>query len=284
MPCDSPVSIFVKGQDILVPCGKCPPCKIRRVNEWVYRLMWEEEHVATSSHFVTLTYDTKHVPLSPHGYMTLMKSDLQKFFKRLRKLVPDAKLTYFACGEYGSRTYRPHYHAIIFNVPDVDFFAQAWSLGGEMLGQIDVGTVTSNSVAYTLKYIDKQSHTKKALRHARDDREFEFQLMSKGIGVGYLQNKSVRQWHKVDLTRNYVVKRSGHKVAMPRYYRKKLYTEDELDDQRQVILSEISKTQEKERRNFVPSPGISTYADLKEKEREGRRVKFAYRQKLRSKI
>ena len=43
----------------------------------------------------------------------LKKSDFQKFIKRLRK---DYDIKYFACGEYGDKTLRPHFHAILFGV------------------------------------------------------------------------------------------------------------------------------------------------------------------------
>lgn len=47
----------------------------------------------------------------------LRKSDLQKFVKRLRFSVAqmyDAEIRYFACGEYGPRHFRPHYHILLF--------------------------------------------------------------------------------------------------------------------------------------------------------------------------
>lgn len=60
--------------------------------------------------FITLTYDNKHLPKNN----TLIKRDLQLFFKRLRKNIHPLKIKYFACGEYGDEKERPHYHAIIF--------------------------------------------------------------------------------------------------------------------------------------------------------------------------
>lgn len=141
MPCDSPIWINRAGKDFPVPCGTCPPCKIRRVNEWVFRLTWEEERNALSSHFVTLTYDSLHVPISPHGFMTLRKKDFQDYMKRLRKLhanvAPDwPPIKYYAVGEYGDLNRRPHYHAIIFNVSNDKYFADAWSLNGTQIGGV----------------------------------------------------------------------------------------------------------------------------------------------------
>ena len=58
--------------------------------------------------------------------MTLQKSDLQKFFKRLRKKTHE-KISYYAVGEYGDNTQRPHYHIILFNaIPRI--VEAAWSI------------------------------------------------------------------------------------------------------------------------------------------------------------
>lgn len=281
MACDSP--LWLKS-GIPVPCGKCPPCKIRHVNEWVFRIMWEEENRATSSHFVTLTYDTAHVPLSDNGFMTLEKKDLQDFFKRLRKNTGIQGIKYYACGEYGSKTNRPHYHAIIFNCPRPSDIADAWSIDGVPLGGVDVGTVSSDSIAYCLKYIDKDSFRQKKYRHSRDDRQKEFPLMSKGIGKGYTENRSVVAYHKKDLNRNYVTNKSGYRVAMPRYYRQLIYNQSELEAQRDVINAAIQQNDEKNRYLFVPSSGIATYVDRIEMEREARKIKFAFGQKRRNKM
>lgn len=283
MACDNPLWLKVKGVDTPLPCGKCPPCKKRRISEWVFRIAWEEEHLATSSHFLTLTYDTAHVPITPHGFLTLRKKDFQDYMKRLRKLCPDSNIRYFACGEYGTKTARPHYHAIVFNVPDPEMFAAAWTLHSSQLGGIQVGSVTGDSIAYTLKYIDKVSFAKKTFRHFRDDREPEFQLQSKGLGAGYLDNKSVCHWHTSDLSRNYVVTRSGYRVSMPRYYRTRLLTQDQMEEQRAIINVAMATKQEKDQFFFLPSkefPDLSAKLDMQRQARKEKLDRSIKRRKL----
>jgi len=102
-----------RGEHIPFPCGKCPPCKKRRTSGWSFRLVKEGER-SLSALFITLTYDTEYVPITSNGYMSLDIKDLQKFFKRLRKLTNE-KLKYYAVGEYGSTKMRPHYHIILYN-------------------------------------------------------------------------------------------------------------------------------------------------------------------------
>lgn len=207
---------------ISVPCGKCPECMKRRVSAWSFRLM-QEDKISSTAHFVTLTYNTEHVPLSRNGYMTLAKRDVQLFLKRLRfdisKKYPDVKIKYYLAGEYGGRTMRPHYHAIMFNVPNLDLIENTWQLGSVHYGEVSVA-----SVGYTLKYINK---AKKIPSHRNDDRIAEFALMSKGLGANYL-SPAIIDYHHADLLNHACLTiEDGKKVSMPRYYKEKIYTEAE---------------------------------------------------------
>lgn len=109
----------------LIRCGKCEGCRVDKSREWANRLLLEKEYYPDNQcWFITLTYDEDHVPRSSYGdpetgeaqpSMTLSKRDLQLFMKRLRKnhVTP---LRFFACGEYGPQTMRPHYHLIVFGL------------------------------------------------------------------------------------------------------------------------------------------------------------------------
>lgn len=282
MKCDSPFWVLPKAalEKVPVPCGRCPPCKLRRINGWVFRLQQEEKR-STSAHFVTLTYNTDSVPISENGFMTLRKKDFQDFMKRLRKLCPTSTLKYFACGEYGSTNSRPHYHAIIFNVPDVSIYADAWSLAGRPLGAVHTGFVSSDSIAYTLKYLDK-AHGKKL--HARDDRAAEFPLMSKSLGANYLTPATVR-YHQQDISRLFVSREKGHRVAMPRYYRGKIYSDDDQRRQNRLIQSIADQDLQLEKleyqRTYGSDNGQFTFEDWTESKRHGRYYNFYHNQKNR---
>jgi len=214
------------------PCGKCPECAKRRISEWSFRLM-QEDKVSSSAHFVTLTYNTIHVPLTKAGYMTLNKSHLQNFFKRLRNNIGDIKLKYYAVGEYGTQSWRPHYHALIFNLPNTTCVQEAWIADKrvtrtiEPLGNCDFGTVTGASVGYTLKYISKR---KRVPAHRNDDRIPEFALQSKGLGSSYL-TEAAHAWHHADLlNRMHIVIEDGKKISMPRYFKNKIYTDADREN------------------------------------------------------
>lgn len=215
------------NQTFPVPCGKCYYCVQRLVSAWSFRLM-QEDKIAQTAYFVTLTYDNDHVPISAKRYMTLRKKDVQEFMKRLRYYSPKTpKIKYYAVGEYGSDTKRPHYHIILFNAEPLHV-EQAWTAG-----QCFFGTVAGASVGYTLKYVSKKGQIPV---HANDDRVPEFALMSKRLGANYL-TPQMKRWHEEDiLNRMYLNIEGGKKICMPRYYKDQLYTKE----QRQHIGAHLS--------------------------------------------
>lgn len=228
-----------------VPCGKCPECRKRRISGWSFRLQ-QEEKISTSAHFITITYDTVHVPITDAGYMSAKKEDVQKFMKRLRfrvhtrflnneyKLMVDEPIIkYYLVSEYGGRTTRPHYHAIIFNVPDPYDIEETWQRG-----HIRFDPVTPASIGYCLKYMDKP---RLIPMHKNDDREPEFSLMSKGLGANYI-NDQTKAYHLADLqNRACLTIEDGKKIPMPRYYKTKIYHETQV----QAIGDHIQKTHDK---------------------------------------
>jgi len=249
MACERPITVIKAGEkrgkklyikDVNVPCGKCPLCLKRRVDEWVFRLM-QEDLTSSCSQFITLTYSPEHVPITPNGFMTLTKgngrqekgqrkdSDLQSFFKRLRKRKRCETIKYYACGEYGTENHRPHYHIILFSdsVTDTDI-EKAWTRNGQSIGYVDIGQVSGDSIAYCTKYLDKP---KKVPRFKRDDRVQEYSVSSKNMGLSYITDATIK-WHTEDLTRNYIVKEGGIKIALPRIYKDLIYTEEQKDQQR----------------------------------------------------
>jgi len=65
--------------------------------------------------------------------------------------------------------------------------------------------------------------------HQNDDRKKEFSVMSKGLGSNYITEAMIK-WHKNNLEqRMYVPIENGKKIAMPRYYKDKMYNEEEKD-------------------------------------------------------
>lgn len=268
--CQKP--FFIKdgnGKQVLVPCGKCPRCKARKVSNWSFRLLQEDKQ-SRYSKFITLTYADTYMPITQNGYRTLSRRDLQLFFKRLRKISRKNKsrdpIRYFAAGEYGGKIGRPHYHILLFNAHHTEI-RQAWTTDHyvystvrlkkrnrygqiykkvrksekQSMGNIHYGDkrgVTGASIGYCLKYILKFKDYRK---NPYDDSQAEFQLMSKGLGKNYLNQKMI-SWHKADLeNRMYVNIGDGKKASMPRYYKNKIYNDKEREQINQAIRNKLAE-------------------------------------------
>lgn len=219
-----------------VPCGKCPQCLQRRAAEWCFRLE-QHEKVCDTSCFITLTYSTDYVPITLHGFMSLDRKAFSTCIRSVRKRMrniesfKDVRLSYYVVGEYGSERKRPHYHAILFNLPDIQWRTDLEDrrIGFSPLldaswpyGVIDIRECNGDTIGYTCKYLHKG---KSVPAHRNDDRVPEFSNMSKGLGVNYVSPEVVR-FHRSDLAHTYVVS-NGYKKALPRYYRERIYSEDE---------------------------------------------------------
>lgn len=267
MPCYQP--IMLKSREALVPCGKCEGCKKSRTSAWSFRLM-QEEKVSETAYFLTLTYASETVPTTKNKFMDLSKRDIQLFFKRLRKShsrdsISDGRtIKYYCAGEYGGKSFRPHYHIILFNGDLQLMFSKsdirvleysnydgtmpvnclAWPHGHATLGK-----VSEASVGYTLKYIVK---SKRIPMHRNDDRTPEFSLMSKGLGLNYLTEEML-EWHLADMeNRMYCNLKDGKKCTMPRYYKDKIYWPLERTQIARAAEKKIQEKQLKELSNEKP--------------------------------
>lgn len=221
---------------IQVPCGKCVACLINKRWDWTFRLQ-EEHKVSRSSHFVTLTYDAKHLRTN----YSLCKRDLQLYIKRLRKRDETTRIRYYAVGEYGSKSGRPHYHLLLFNSVEQDIRSAWVDSRGVGIGIVHVGKVLPASIAYVTKYmIQKENYP--------DGMEKPFATMSRRYGIGghYLSDDMV-SWHRAD-DRNYTVRPGNIKGRLPRFYKDKIWYKPA--DRERISAKALTLTlanQEKER-------------------------------------
>lgn len=213
-------------------CGKCPYCRKRRSDGWIVRIEQElKQH--TSALFCTFTYQDGECDRTPSNFLTLNPKHLELLWKQLRtdyfrRDGENRLIKYYACGEYGGRTNRPHYHAILFGA-EPEMVENAWRTSdGVLRGFVHFGSVTSDSIAYCTKYVMKP---KRIPMFKGDDRFPEFQRSSTKLGLNYLTPQMLR-WHRADLSRFYVLKPGGFKVALPRYYRDKIFLPSQLEQHR----------------------------------------------------
>lgn len=219
-------------------CGQCTPCRLNYASDKATQMMCETSmHPEEECWFLTITYNDEHLPHNKvrmktdrKGYtgwkqivgISLDQKNAEAFWKRLSfRYGSGIKKVY--CGEYGSETYRPHGHAIVWGLKlDVtrlkkwtvnkwgdpiwrcEELEELWHDGhlqtpkkrkGQCMGNILVGRVTWNTCSYVARYT-----LKKAIQ-ATNNEEYnkwykaqakrpEYIIWSNGVGKEYYeQNK-----------------------------------------------------------------------------------------------
>lgn len=146
----------------LLPCGTCIGCRTAKAKEWAVRCALEDAVYDVTS-FVTLTFDERRVPV------TLGRRDVQLFVKRVRAR-RKISTRYFASGEYGERSGRPHYHVLLFGVSPTDgCISEAWrawlcgrahvhgsGCDSEPIGFVSAEVANAARIAYTAGYCAKK--------------------------------------------------------------------------------------------------------------------------------
>lgn len=223
-------------EPIKVPCGKCLECLQQRSIEWAFRCMAEAKQYKENC-FITLTYDEEHKPVDG----CVSRRELQLFIKRLRKHLGQDKIRYFACGEYGKKRLRPHYHIIVFGWKPKDLFF--WQKDVDVLlyrspvveklwtfGFSSVGDVTSQSAKYCSKYLQKLQKLPAGLTPP-----FTAMSLRPGIGFGSISPKMLTSDSIYD---------KGKRLKVPRYYLKVLEREGhDLTDfkERRLLVSKLKE-------------------------------------------
>lgn len=236
---------------------------------WLFRLR-EQRKLSLSAAFLTFTYDDEHLPLSFNGNPTLNKTDVQRFLKRLRKKC-QAKIKYYFVGEYGTQTKRPHYHCIIFNLPasalrvGSDLLADTWGLG---LIQID--PCNMGSMSYVTKYLMKGRWQP---LNELDDRDSEFSLMSKGMGLSYL-TPQMKKYH-IQNHIGHCTLPGGSLLPLPRYYVNKIFQDKngETDYQEKFAWQETVSQEAERWREWNASQFINATHEIKWKKDQERKEK-----------
>lgn len=166
--------------------------------------------------------------------------------KRYRWWADHKHLRYFHCGEYGEKSLRPHYHAIIFGHDFADKKHHTTINGNPLYtskhlenlwthGHCLIGAATFESAAYVARYVTKKITGPKALDHYNQvdyetgeiltERIPEYVTMSRRPGVGKMW---FDRFFKDVYPSDEVILR-GKRSKAPKYYNaqyEKLFPED----------------------------------------------------------
>ncbi|AXH73928.1 MAG: replication initiator protein [Microviridae sp.] len=222
MACTSPIRVS-KGRSselfgfLDLPCGYCKSCLLERSRQWSVRIM-HEASLWTVNSFVTLTYDDAFVP------DRLDYSHFQGFMRSLRRT--RSRVRFFMCGEYGSLTNRPHFHACLFNVGFDDGLPVCVGAAGDTVfesaelskhwkfGFSSYGELSHRSAAYVARYSLKKSPGSDCFVHMS---------LKPGIGRGWLDK------FKSDVYPHDRVIVNGKARKPPKYYDNVMYADSSFD-------------------------------------------------------
>lgn len=260
---------------IYLPCGKCIGCRLDYSRMWMARIS-KEASLYPNNAFLTLTYNPKNLPIketinTETGELItgnpLVKKHVQQFIKKLRREYEyhfnKKGIRYYACGEYGGRTRRPHYHIALFNT-DTTAFGDIKVIGtnqqGDALytsekiekiwgkGFITIGDLTPQSAAYIARYmLKKQKGDGKEWYYESQGIISEYTTMSvkPGIARTWYEKHKEEYW----LSDRIVISQRNKKpttVKTPEYFDKLLEQEDperlkSIKQQRQERLQKAKR-------------------------------------------
>lgn len=261
------------NESIEIPCGQCIGCRLQYSRQWADRCIMELNY-HRSAYFITLTYSDEFIngENDVRRYyvdeetgeakvsLSLCKRHLQLFFKRLRKQFSKCDIRYYACGEYGDQTLRPHYHLIVFGLElddlrfyklsglkDVYFNSESldkvWSKDGKSIGYAVVGKVTWETCAYTARYVLKKAKGMTAKKYEQFNMEPEFVLMSRKPGIGRLYYDEYKD-DMFEYGSMYLSSDKGSiKVGIPRYFKDR-YKLDNPDGYEEYYNRQVVKAKD----------------------------------------
>lgn len=267
------------GSVVWLPCGKCLACRLDWSMDWAVRCE-KEAQLYDKNAFITLTYNDEHLPIGGSTRSSLSKREWQLFMKRLRKEFGDG-IRYFASGEYGPKTQRAHYHALLFNHDFPDKRLWRSSRGNNLyvsatlerlwpFGFSSIGGVSLRSAGYVARYVLKKLSGQLAeVEYA--DREPPFVLMSRRPGIG----SAWLRIHEADVygpgadgaPRREIVTGDGRVRRPPRYFDKEFAKTWPAQD-RLTVFSQVSESravlspQERRRRGDAREAILLSKANL----------------------
>lgn len=257
------------GRTMYVPigCGKCIECMKLKKREWQTRLM-EEVRTDKSGKFVTLTFDNeslkeltklakKECGIKDIEENEVARIAVRRFLERWRKKYRKS-VKHWLITELGHNgTERIHLHGIIFTDKTKEEIEDRW-----MYGIVWVGTfVNEKTINYITKYCTKMDEVHKGYTPKI--------LTSAGIGKAYVERPDAQKnKYNGEETEEVYRTRTGTKLALPIYWRNKIYDEEERE---QLWIFKLDK-QERwvcgEKVDVSTPEGEKQYEELREYHRK----------------
>lgn len=205
-------------------CGNCIECRKEKQREWRVRL--EEELRSNFGYFTTLTISPESIKEIEEQTGLKWKENpneiatkaIRLFLERVRKDTGKS-VKHWCVTELGENNDRIHLHGVFFGQKSAELVKKHWKYGFVFIG----GYCNSRSINYMTKYMLKVDVKHPTFR--------QIVLASSGIGAGYM-NRLDYLWQKQNYKRIDVATytfRNGTKMAMPKYYKNKIFTDKEKE-------------------------------------------------------
>lgn len=214
-----------------VGCGKCMECRKQKARNWQVRLQEEIKHNKNGK-FVTLTFSNESIAeISKEikgidGYNLdneIATKAVRRFLERWRKKYKKSVKHWLVTELGGNGTENIHLHGVIWTDESAEEINKIWKYGFTWVGdKKNKGYVNEKTINYIVKYVNKI-----------DEKHKEYNskiLTSAGIGKGYINRiDSKKNIYNGKETKETYTTRQGIKIALPIYYRNKIYTEEEKE-------------------------------------------------------
>lgn len=221
-----------------VPCGKCIGCRMDYSRSWADRMTYHVFGKEDVSWFITLTYSDENLGDLSHNanydIYSLNYDHLRDFIKRVRNKFRSCDVDFFASGEYGDSSFRPHYHLILYNVPFDDLCYWKANDTGQPIyisdtlsdlwrnrGFCTISPFSWLGAAYTASYVEKKRDGRKLCEYTALGLAPERSFCSRrpGLAHDYYFDHEEEIWQNNGLNVSRSVNGSGH-LGIPRYFRK----------------------------------------------------------------
>lgn len=230
-----PPILDIRTKYVEVGCGNCIMCRKKKSREWMVRLM-EDIKENKNGKFVTLTFSDEAIrnldeqieDKELDGWERdneIAKLAVKRFLERWRKH-HGKSIRHWLVTELGHNgTNNIHLHGIVWTDEKIEEIRKQWGYG-YIYPRTDeeekANYVSSRTVNYMMKYVSKSDEYNKTYKSVV--------LTSPGIGKVYLKspNSSVNKYKEEKTVDTYRTE-SGHKIAMPTYWRTKLYTDEQRE-------------------------------------------------------